>query len=121
MTALFANYASTTVTSGGLDVPSAGSSETWTVESSSLFPAASSGAGTYFHVADPQAPTELMTVTNVSGTTWTVTRGAESTSPVLHNPNFAVWAVASAGDLANLESSVASLNTSVASLNTSVT
>ena len=98
-TDLFANRPFTTVISGGTTAPSGGTVETWVVASSALFPAASSGPGTQFHVGDPAQPTEVITVTNVSGTTWTVTRGAESTTPLAHAPNFTIWEVVSAGDL----------------------
>jgi hypothetical protein len=39
---------------------------------------------------------EIIAVTNVSGTTWTVTRGAESTTPVAHGANFTVQNVVTA-------------------------
>lgn len=96
---LFTNNPSTTVPSGGTDAPAAGTQETWTVTSSAPFPAASSSATppTQFHVADPQAPTELITVVNVSGTTWTVVRGAENTTPVAHTAGFTVQQVVTAG------------------------
>jgi hypothetical protein len=96
---LFANLPSTTVTSGGTGAPAPGTTETWTVASSSKFPAASNSATppTQFHVADTASSSEIITVTNVSGTTWTVTRGAESTTPVTHVAGFTVYQVVSAG------------------------
>ena len=72
--------------------------ETWTVASSSMFGAAATGVS-QFHVADPAAPSEMIAVTNVSGTTWTVTRGAESTIPVQHAAGFTVYQVTTAGFL----------------------
>lgn len=89
---LFSNNASTTVSSGGTSAPSSGTTETWTVASSSSFPAASVSAAppTLFHVVDPAATTEKIRVTNVSGTTWTVVRGAQSTTPVTHSSGFTV-------------------------------
>ena len=98
VTETFANLPSTTVSSGGTDAPSGGSPETWTVASSSSFPAAATGV-TQFHVSDPAGPSEIMAVTNVSGTTWTVTRGAESTTPVTHLAGFTVKQVVTAGVL----------------------
>jgi lysophospholipase L1-like esterase len=99
-TELFAaNQAVTTVTSGGTDAPAQGTQETWTVASSAMFGAASTGVS-QFHVADPNAPAEMITVTNVSGTTWTVTRGAESTTPVAHTGGFTVYQVTTQGWLA---------------------
>jgi Pectate lyase superfamily protein len=89
------------VSSGGTTAPAAGTSESWTVASSSAFPAAANGSTppTQFHVADINANSEIMAVTNVSGTTWTVTRGAESTTPVTHTAGFTVYQVATAGGM----------------------
>lgn len=97
-TELYANNSSTSVQSGGTTAPAAGTVETWTVASSASFPAAATGTS-QFHVWDTNISLayELMTVTNVSGTTWTVTRGAESTTPVAHNSGFVVEQVVSAG------------------------
>jgi Pectate lyase superfamily protein len=96
---LFANLPSTTVTSGGTSAPAAGTPETWTVASSSSFPAASNSATapTQFHIADVAANSEIILVSNVSGTTWTVTRGSEGTTPVAHTAGFAIFQVVSAG------------------------
>lgn len=97
---LFTNEATTTVPTGGTTAPSSGSTETWTVTSSGGFPAASSsGTGTQFSVVDPALPTEIITVTNVSGATWTVTRGAEGSGTVAHTAGFTVVHVVSAGAL----------------------
>jgi len=96
---LFSDLPQTTVSSGGTTAPSPGTVENWTVASSSSFPAASSVAvpPTAFHVSDIAADTEIITVTNVSGTTWTVTRGAESTTPVAHTAGFTIKQVVTAG------------------------
>jgi len=93
------NLATTTVSSGGTTAPSPGTSQSWTVASSTGFPTASSSVSppTQFHVADPSQPTEMMAVTNVSGTTWTVTRGAEGTTPVAHTAGFTVYQVVTTG------------------------
>jgi hypothetical protein len=103
---LFANQPSTTVSSGGTTAPSPGAVESWTVASSSSFPAASNSAvpPAQFHVADTASGkiSEIIAVTNVSGTTWTVTRGAESTTPVAHTAGFTVQQVVSAGGLGSL-------------------
>lgn len=107
---LFTNQGSTTVSSGGTTAPAQGATESWTVASSSTFPAASNAASppTQFYVSDPALPSETVLVTNVSGTTWSVTRGADGTTPVAHTAGFmvrnvvtAVWLQA----LANLLSS----------------
>jgi hypothetical protein len=97
---LFTNQASTIVSSGGTTAPSPGTTETWTVMSSSSFPAITTGQ--QFHVADPAtavSAAELVAVTAVSGATWTVTRGAESTTPVAHTAGFTVQQVICAGFL----------------------
>lgn len=90
LTELFtSNRATTAVSSGGTDAPSAGTVETWTVASSALFGTAVALVSA-FHVTDPAAPSEMILITAVSGTTWTVTRGAESTTPVTHQAGFTV-------------------------------
>lgn len=100
---IFANQPATAVTAGGSDAPPQGTSQTWTVRSSSSFPAASATAAppTQFHIADTnfQLSTEIIAVTNVSGNTWTVTRGAESTTPVKHLAGFTVTTVVTAAGL----------------------
>lgn len=98
-----ADLATTTVASGGTDAPSSGTGETWTVASSAMFGAAQTGVS-QFHVADTASGkgTEVIAVTNVSGTTWTVTRGADSTTPVTHAAGFTVNQVATAGWLGGL-------------------
>ena len=103
---IYANQPSTTVVSGGADAPSSGTVETWTVASSATFPAASSTASppTQFHIGDTAFgyTSEIIAVTNVSGTTWTVTRGAENTIPVAHIAGFAITTVVTAGALGAL-------------------
>jgi hypothetical protein len=106
---VFANDAQTTVTSGGTQPLQAGVPETWTVASSATFPAASSSASppALFHVADIAYPSELIAVTNVSGTTWSVIRGAESTVPVGHLAGFTIQQAVTAGDLGALSAAPA--------------
>lgn len=101
---LYSNLPQTTVTSGGTTAPASGTQETWTVNSSAAFPSVEYGA-TQFHIADASSAwnSELITVSNVAGSTWTVTRGAEGTTPVAHLAGFTVVQVTSAGDLASLE------------------
>jgi hypothetical protein len=93
------NLATTTVSSGGTDAPASGTQETWTVSSSTGFVASTNLS--QFHVSDPVQPSETIAVTNVSGLTWTVTRGAENTTPVSHDAGFTVFQVVTAGFLAN--------------------
>ena len=110
---LFAeNQAATTVTSGGTTAPAGGTPETWTVASSAMFPAALSTAvpPTQFHVADTATgfTSEIIAVTNVSGTTWTVTRGAEGTTPVAHSAGFTIVQVVTTGWLGSVQGVAAS-------------
>jgi hypothetical protein len=91
---VFANNATAVVTSGGTAAPSPGTSETWTLSSSTL-PAVSSSATppTQCYLVDPSAVSEKMLVTNISGTSATVTRGADGTTPVVHTSGFTVQQV----------------------------
>jgi Pectate lyase superfamily protein len=91
----------TTVSSGGTGAPAGGTVETWTVASSTAFPAASSTAAppTQFHVQDVALSQEVIAVTNVSGTTWTVTRGSEGSTPVAHAAGFGIIQVVSSSGL----------------------
>jgi len=97
------NQATTTVSSGGTTAPSSGTSETWTVVSSTMFPAAVTGTS-QFHVVDAATgyTSEIIAVTNVSGTTWTVTRGAETTTPVAHLAGFTIYQDVTTGFLGSL-------------------
>jgi hypothetical protein len=107
----FGNNPNTTIATNGYagsataDTPASNTSESWTVTSSTGFPAASSTAipPTQFHIADSANPLEVITVTNVSGTTWTVTRGAESTTTYTHAAGATFYQVVSAGDLAAMK------------------
>jgi hypothetical protein len=101
---IYANLPQTTVASGGATSPAAGTTETWTVSSSSSFPAASNSTAppTQFQVSDPSLASEIIAVTNVAGTTWTVIRGAEGTTPVAHAAGFTVKQVVTAGDCARM-------------------
>jgi hypothetical protein len=93
------NAPTTTVNSGGTDAPASGTQESWTVASSSGFPTASTTTGSQFHVIDEAATSEVISVISVSGTTWTVVRGAESTTPVTHTGGFTIIQVVTAGYL----------------------
>ena len=104
---IYANQPSTTVSSGGTDAPASGTQEMWTVASSSSFPAASVPAAArrlsfMSRTLRRGYTAELIAVTNVSGTTWTVTRGAESTTPVEHVAGFTITAIVTAGALGAL-------------------
>ena len=95
---IFANNASATVSSGGTTAPAAGTSEAWTL--ASIVGLTASTGVTQMRLTDPAASSEIMLLTNLSGTAATVTRGAEGTAPVAHAANFIVQAVASASALA---------------------
>jgi hypothetical protein len=99
---VYSDISQTQIGSGGTDAPAPGTVETWTVASSAGFPAVLAAATqpTQFHVSDPALASELITVTNISGLTWTVTRGAEGTTPVAHTAGFTVKQVVTAGGLA---------------------
>ena len=88
---IFANDATATVTAGGTTAPAQGTVETWTLSGSTL-PAVSSTAvpPTQCYICDPDAESEKMLVTNISGPTATVTRGADGTTPVTHAAGFTV-------------------------------
>lgn len=109
VTELFANNASASVTAGGNNAPSPGTSQTWTVASSAQFPAISTGVS-QIRIVDPAVPGEVMMVTNISGTTWTVTRGAEGTTAA-HTPTFTVYNIVSAAFLESLPVAVTAIPT----------
>lgn len=94
---LFANAAATTLAASSL----AGATSL-TVTSSTLFPAASTAASTQFRVL---IDSELMIVTNVSGTTWTVTPAAEGTVAAAHTAGAAITAIATAAGLQSFRAS----------------
>lgn len=98
---VFANNAQTTVPTGGTTAPAAGTTESWTVASAAGFPAASNVASpaAQFTIVDPAAQGELIRVTNVAGTTWTVTRGVEGTTPVAHTAGFTIAAIVTSAGL----------------------
>jgi hypothetical protein len=89
-TELFANNPATTL-AGGIN----SAVTTLTVASSTGFPAAATGVSQFRVIIG----TELLLVTNVSGTTWTVTRGAESTVAAAHLLGAAVTHVVTAAAL----------------------
>ncbi len=100
---LHANDVMTTVTAGGTTAPAGGTSQSFTVSSSTNWPAAATGVSQFRIIdqADTHTPPEIMVVTNVSGTTWTVTRGAEGpTVPWAHASNWTAIPVLTAGALA---------------------
>lgn len=95
----FYNNSLAVVTSGGTDAPAEGTQENWTVSITTGFSSTLTGEAN-FHVADPVAPSEKILVTAISGSTWTVIRGDESTTPVTHTAGFSIMQVVSANELA---------------------
>ena len=95
---LFANAANTTLAAG-----IAAGATSLTVTSSTLFPAVTTAAATQFRVV---IDNELFIVTNVSGTTWTVTPGTEGTTQAAHSINAPVTALLTAAALATKVTSV---------------
>ena len=98
---IFANNASATVSSGGTTAPAAGTSESWTL--SSIVGLAAATGVTQMRLIDPAASSEIMLLTNLSGTAATVTRGVEGTTPVAHAANFTVNAVVTASAAASFD------------------
>jgi hypothetical protein len=107
---VFANAAAATITSGGTDAPAAGTSQSWTADVTAAFAeTTSSGVLQQFYIADPAAPSEMMLVTTCPGGTggsqsWTVTRGADGTTPVTHTSGFAVKQVLTRASLESVQS-----------------
>lgn len=101
---VFADNPSTTVASGKTAV-AAGTTETWAVGSNTGWPAADPTANpaTVFHVADPAAGTESILVTDNRTTSWSVTRGADSTTPVTHSAGFTIQQVVTPSFLTGLD------------------
>lgn len=97
----FANDSLGIVTTGGTDAPVSGTPETWVVNVTNAFPLASTVTpppASYFYVADPNAETEKIQVvkagTATGAGTWSVIRGADSTTPLTHTTGFTIVAVA---------------------------
>lgn len=93
---IFSENGQAQVSTGGTSAPAAGTVESWTLLSSSL-PSVSASAlpPTQCKAADPQVPSETFLISNISGSTATVTRGADGTTPVAHTPGFTVRQVIS--------------------------
>jgi hypothetical protein len=107
---LFVNDAATTVATARTAV-AAGTTETWTVASSAGFPGATNSGDppTSFRVQDPAQPEEIILVTHVSDTTWTVVRGAEGT-PTEHAAGFTVRSVFTAASVLAIARAIAVLS-----------
>lgn len=107
---VWANDGTAVVTSGGTTAPPAGTVESWTLSGSTL-PAVSSSATppTQCYVADgaPGAEPEKILVTNIAGSTATVTRGADGTTPVAHSAGFTIMQVVTRASLQALQGEAA--------------
>jgi hypothetical protein len=104
MPAVYANNAFTQTTgASGTTAPSAGTSETWVMVSAASFPSVNLAGtpSTWFHLYDPNPALayELIKVTLTSGSSFTVTRGDEGTTPVAHSAGATFYLVASGADL----------------------
>lgn len=105
---LFGNCASCVAGStSGTTSPAQGATESWTMSTGyGSFPSASNSVSpiTYFYIRDPADTTnEIVEVTNVAGTTFSVIRGACGTTPVAHATG-ATWVqVIAPGTLQNFK------------------
>jgi hypothetical protein len=103
---VFANDATATVTAGGSTTPSAGTVESWTLSSSTM-PAASASSvpPAFCYVADQAtgAEPEKILITDITGSTATVTRGADGTTPIAHTIPFVIQQVLSRATLLALQ------------------
>lgn len=98
----FTNQPAAIVTSGGNDAPAPGTTEVWTASAGwATFPPAVTGSSQY-HICDEDSSTETILVTNVSGTSASVVRGADGTTPVVHSAPFPVAQVLAAGWLSSV-------------------
>src|SRR5215469_9195815 len=99
----FVTLGTAAVTAGGNTTPAAGTVESWTLAGSTL-PAASNAAvpPTGFYIGDPAVPGEVMLVTNITGATATVVRGADGTVPAAHTPPFTVVQVVVGASMSNV-------------------
>jgi hypothetical protein len=112
----FANNAAATVTVGGTTAPAGGTVEAWTVNVSGAFSVASTTAQppTQFTVCDPALPAEKFLVTVAPGgvggsQSWTVTRGAEGTTPVSHTAGFTIVNVTTGGFLSGVSKELSAI------------
>lgn len=105
------NDSSAVAASGGTTHPASGTSETWTMANGVNVPTATTG-GPQFRIQDAAVVgnanlAEIILVTNISGATWTVTRGAEpcgvnGTTPVAHAASATYAVVGTYGALLNM-------------------
>lgn len=95
---LLLNNASFITTGGGTTTPASGTSEVWTSTTLTAF-AAIISPNTECRIYDPAAPSEIIIVTNVSGSNVTVTRGAEGTATVTHAVGHTFTSILTAGGL----------------------
>lgn len=100
-TDILLNNASFITTSGGTTTPASGTSETWHSSTLAAF-AGIVSPNTECRVQDlAGASSEIILVTNVTGTSVTVTRGAEGTTPVGHVVGATFTAVITGGSIAS--------------------
>ena len=101
-TDILQNVVPATVTSGGTTAPAAGTVQSWSV-SASGWPTVTTAAAELRIVDQVALPLtsgyEIILVTNISGSTWTVIRGADNTTPTTHIASFTVLPVVTAAGL----------------------
>lgn len=118
---VFTNQPVGTVTSGGTTT----SDTAFTVTPTNPFPAASTSVtpNTFFRIVDQADTSEIMIVTvapggSSSGQSWTVTRGAEGTTPVVHSANWTAVQLLSAGTFQNLKQTPSAATSAITVANT---
>lgn len=126
---IFTNAASCVIATNGYnggsstgDAPASNTAQTWTMGTGNTsFPSASNSSvpATYFYIRDPaDATNEIIQVTNVSGTTWSVTRGAEGTATATHAAGATFVQVISHATLQNFKQALSAATSAVAVGNT---
>lgn len=115
------NPNSAQVTSGGTTAPAAGTSEGWSVIEAAAWAAIGTAGLLQFRVVDQAqlgvtANYEVMVVTQrSSSSSWTVTRGAENTTPIAHKPGWVAVPASSAGAFNNTFDPLGAAATALAS------
>jgi hypothetical protein len=99
----FFNNTTGTVSSGGGDAPASGTVENWTITSPTGFPSSLTSGKGEFHIADVALPSEKILVTAISGGSWTVTRGVEGSTPVVHAADFTIEQIVTAADFSGFQ------------------
>lgn len=120
MPTAFKNHANNARTTLAADITTVGQTSI-VVASSSKFPATPFRATIYLASSDPSTG-EIIYVTNVAGTTWTVTRGQESTTAQTFTASAGVniRELVTAGDLTDIQTAVNTAETNIATNTTNI-